>query len=196
MTRPADMLNAETLIAVLGAGRASRFGADKLSQPCAGKPLGRWALDAALGTYRPVVWIAGAKAPDFVDCEVIHNPDAERGLATSVACAARAAQERNAAGLLIMLADMPTMTAGVLLHVIGAGTHRAACRYPQGHPGVPALFPSEMFRRLTNLTGDQGAGAVLRGLPDLTLIDCRAEDLLDVDTPQALAEAERLLLQR
>jgi CTP:molybdopterin cytidylyltransferase MocA len=191
MSRPADIM-----IALLGAGRASRFGADKLSQPCAGKPLGRWALEAALGTDRPVVWIAGAQVPDFVDCEVIRNPDAERGLATSVACAARAAQAREASGLLILLADMPTMTCGVLIQLIGAGACPAACRYPQGHPGVPALFPPEMFGRLSNLTGDQGAGAVLRGLPGLTLTDCRAEDLLDVDTPQALAAAEQVLLAR
>lgn len=191
MSRPADIM-----IAVLGAGRASRFGADKLSQPCAGRPLGRWALEAALATYRDVVWIAGSQVPDFADCEVIRNPDAERGIGTSVACAARMAQERDAGGLLVMLADMPTMNTGVLLHLIGADSYPAACRYPQGHPGVPALFPPAMFKRLTNLTADQGAGAVLRGLPGLTLVDCRPEDLLDVDTPQALAEAERVLKRR
>lgn len=186
MSRPADIM-----IALLGAGRASRFGGDKLSQPCAGRPLGQWALEAALATYRDAVWIAGSQVPDFVDCEIIRNPDAERGIATSVACAARAAQERGASGLIIALADMPVI-APVLARLLYSGP-LAACRYPKGHAGVPAMFPPEMFRRLSNLTGDQGAGALLRGLPGLALIDCAPEELIDVDTPQALAEAERIL---
>jgi molybdenum cofactor cytidylyltransferase len=189
MSRPADIM-----IAVLGAGRASRFGADKLSQPCAGKPLGQWALEAAKATYRDVVWVGGSRAPDFVDCDLIPNPEADKGIGTSVACAARAAQKRGAGGLIITLADMPVV-APVLVRLISSGP-LAACRYPKGHAGVPALFPPEMFRRLSDLTGDQGAGAILRGLPGLTLIDCSPEELIDVDTPHALAEAKRVLTSR
>ncbi|MFM6932525.1 MAG: NTP transferase domain-containing protein [Novosphingobium sp.] len=189
MTRPADIM-----IALLGAGRASRFGADKLSQPCAGRPLGRWALEAAQDTGLPVVWIAGERAPAFVTCEVAHNPRASEGMGTSVALAARLARERGAEALLVTLADMPLVTPALLARVIAAGVP-AACSY-NFEPGAPALIPIELFADLEALSGDQGAARVLRGRGDLSLVHARAEDLHDVDTLQALAEAERLLQER
>jgi len=190
MTRPADIV-----IALLGAGRASRFGADKLSQTCAGKPLGQWALEAAQATGLPVVWIAGERAPDFVTCEVVRNSRASEGMSTSVVCAARAARSRGARSLLIMLADMPLVTRDLLLRLIDAG-EAAGCRYPEGQAGVPALIPVRALENRVLLERDQGAGAILRSLDGLLLLDCKSDELLDVDTRQALAEAERLLSLR
>lgn len=189
MTRPADIV-----IALLGAGRASRFGADKLSQPCAGKALGQWALEAAQATGLPVVWIAREAAPDFVTCEVALNSRAGEGMGTSVALAARLAGERGAKALLVMLADMPLVSPALLERLIAAGAP-AACSY-DFEPGAPALIPAALFGELEGLSGDMGAARVLRGRGDVSLIHARAEDLLDVDTPQALAEAERLLRDR
>jgi molybdenum cofactor cytidylyltransferase len=184
----------QPMIAILGAGRSRRFGRDKLSQQCAGKPLGRWALDAALATGLPVAWIAGAAAPPFVEgaCEVHHNPTAEAGLSTSVACATEVAQRTGHEALLVMLADMPLVDTALLLRLIEhQGT--AACRYPDGHPGVPAQFRAELFSSLRRLAGEQGARAFLRGLPSLRLVSCDPEMLLDVDRPEDLARADRLL---
>lgn len=189
MTRPADIV-----IALLGAGRARRFGADKLSQPCAGKPLGQWALEAAQATGLPMVWIAGDAAPDFVTCEVAQNPRAGEGMGTTVALAARLAAERGAGALLVMLADMPRVSPALLARLISAGAP-AACSYGF-EPGAPALIPAALFGELAALSGDQGAAQVLRGRGDVALVEASAEALFDVDTLQALAEAERLLRSR
>ncbi|WP_310533972.1 nucleotidyltransferase family protein [Novosphingobium sp.] len=189
MTRPADIV-----IALLGAGRASRFGADKLAQPCAGKPLGQWALEAAQATGLPVVWIAGERAPDFVTCEVARNSHASEGMGTSVALAARLAVERGAGALLVMLADMPLVTTDLLARLVEADAP-SACAYGS-EPGAPALIPATLFGELAALSGDMGAARVLRGRGDVSLVEASAEALFDVDTPQALAEAERLLQSR
>lgn len=188
---PSDIA-APIRVAILGAGRASRFGADKLAQPCAGKPLGQWAVEAAARLDLPTLWIAGEVAPPFVDCPIAHNRQAAEGIGTSVALAARHAADQGAEALLVMLADMPLVTPALLRRLTAAGAP-AACRYPQGHAGIPAIIPASAFAALSGLRGDQGAGAILRDLPGLTLLDCAAHELLDVDTPQALAEAERLL---
>ncbi len=189
MTRPADIM-----IALLGAGRASRFGGDKLAQVCAGKSLGQWALEAAQAMDLPLVWIAAEAAPDFVTCEVAHNPRAGEGMGTSVALAARLAQERGAEALLVMLADMPLVSPELLARLAEAGAP-SACAYG-AEPGAPALIPAALFGELAGLSGDMGAARVLRGRGDVTLVHARAEELLDVDTPQALAEAERMLRSR
>jgi CTP:molybdopterin cytidylyltransferase MocA len=189
MSRPADIL-----IAILGAGRASRFGADKLVQNCAGKPLGQWALEAGRSTGLPLVWVAGEVAPDFVDCAVVLNKRADQGIGTSVACAAQAAREQGASALLVMLADMPLVTTNLLEQLLTIPAP-AACSWAGG-PGVPALFPQADFAALEGLSGPQGAAALLRGRADVALLQTDPETLHDVDTPAALVEAEALLLNR
>lgn len=194
MSRPADILPTDTLVAVLGAGRASRFGADKLAQPCAGKPLGQWSLEAAQASGRPIVWIAGDDTPPYLKgIEEIANPRADEGISTSVALAAQIAQTRGAEALLIMLADMPLVTPALLTRLIVSGAP-AACRQADGRAGVPALIPAGSYPALMALTGDRGAGTVLAKVGSLTLLDCAANELIDVDTPEALAEAARLLV--
>lgn len=189
------------LLAVLGAGAGRRFGADKLAQPCVGKPLGRHALDAALGTGLPLVWIGGGKARELVGeaCEVIDNPQAACGIGTSVALAARVARERGHAALLIHLADMPIISTADLL-AVGAATlpivAPAAARQADGRPGVPALIPARLFGALAELDGDRGAGPVLAAQADLVLVDLPPDALIDVDTPAALARAEAILRAR
>ena len=190
---PAPNIAAPIQIAVLGAGKASRFGADKLAQPCAGKPLGQWALEAAQTSGLPIVWIAGEQTPPFLDgIAVIANPRAAEGISTSVALAAELAKARGAEALLVMLADMPLVSLTLLSRLITSGAP-AACRQADGRAGVPALLPASAFPALMALAGDRGAGSVLAQMDALTLLDCHASELFDVDTPEALAEAERLL---
>lgn len=190
MSRPAD-ISPPALIAILGAGRASRFGADKLVQPCAGRPLGAWALLAAQELALPCLWIAGSSTPDFVDCEIVTNASAAEGLGTSVSLAAQVARRRGFPALLVMLADMPLVTPALLRRLIAA-TAPAACDH-DGRPGVPALVPAHLFGVLEKLTGEGGAAAVLRGEAGLTLVEATPDELLDVDTPAALILAEQRL---
>lgn len=182
------------LIAILGAGRGLRFGKDKLSMDCAGKPVGRWALDAALGTGCPVIWIGGENPPDFIgqDCALYINPDAHAGLSSSLRLAARMAGATAAQALLVLLGDMPMVTTDLLQRLIRTGPP-SACLYPAGFPGVPALFPASLFRQLGDLSGDAGAGPLLRSLPHLQLIKPDRSSLLDVDTEDDLKQAATLL---
>lgn len=188
-------MTAPPLIALLAAGRASRFGADKLAAPCAGRPLAAHAVAAVRATGLPALCItAPGPRPDWLPEAIpaVPNAAAAAGLATSVALAAREAAARSAPALLVHLADMPCVTPELLLAVAAAGP-LAACAHSGGRPGVPALFPAARFAELAALTGDRGAGALLAGDPQVTLVGCAAEDLLDVDTPAALARAEAVL---
>lgn len=182
-------------IALLAAGGATRFGGGKLDADCAGKPLGRWALEAALALpHDRLVVVVGDPAPEFArGCELLVNERAAEGLGTSVALAARWAAGSDA--LLIMLADMPLISSRTLRQ-LAAGKGPAAVAYPGGRPGTPACFPAALFPALEALSGDSGAAQVLRGLQNVTLVEAPADELRDVDRPEDLADVAATLRSR
>lgn len=187
----------QPLIAVLAAGRGARFGGGKLLADLGGRPLGRHALDTALATGLPVVWIASAGTAALAPppCRVLVNPAPERGLGGSLAMGAAAARHAGAPALLVLLADMPLVSPDLIARLAAhaATGEAAACRHPDGRAGVPALIPPALFPALEALDGDAGAGRLLRNLPGLALITPGLHDLLDVDTPADLAHAARLI---
>jgi CTP:molybdopterin cytidylyltransferase MocA len=182
-------------IAVLAAGGATRFGGGKLDADCAGKPLGRWALDTALSVpHERLAVVVGDPMPSFPrGCELLVNDCAAEGLGTSAVLAARWATGCDA--LLIMLADMPLVSARTLRKLNAAGD-AAAVAYPGNKPGAPACFPAHLFPALEALVGDSGAAQVLRGLAGVTLVEVSREELLDVDRPEDLADVEVFLRAR
>ena len=182
---------AEPLVAVLAAGRASRFGGGKLDAMLAGKRVGQWVLDAleAAG-LAPGVIVTGPNAPAFAEesgWRLVTNPDPQAGLGTSLALAAR----QTDGPLLVALADMPLVPS---THFQALLQHDcAATVWPGGKSGVPALFPPAKLPDLRQLSGEQGAGPLLASEPDLALIEVPDDALLDIDRPEDLARAEAIL---
>ncbi|CAN5135215.1 NTP transferase domain-containing protein [soil metagenome] len=193
---------ATPLIAILAAGRATRFGGGKLDAPCAGKPLGQWVIDAvATAGAAPGLIVTGPTAPAFAQAAMwdgwtlVTNPAPEEGLGTSVALAARHAECVEADALVLLLADMPLVSPEAIRALVEPADHPVALRYPSGRPGVPARFPAAMFADLASLTGDRGAASLLGERADLRLIDGDAAAVTDVDDAASLARAEALLRQ-
>ncbi len=187
-------------VALLAAGRATRFGGGKLDAPCAGKPLACWAVDAvAEAGLPPGICVTGPNEPQFLDgaqgWDWVINPDPEEGIGSSLATVARLALYRGSEAILVLLADMPLIDARHLQRLV-ACTGPAATDHGDFRPGVPALFPAVLLPKLSRLTGDEGAAATLRSLPDLVLLSPSPYSLLDVDTAEDLVRAEELLLRR
>jgi len=188
------------VVAVLAAGLASRFGAAKQEQSCAGRPLGAWALDTALSLGAPVIVVTRAGAEGFLGVHrdrvrTVTNPAPERGMGHSVALAAAEAKGMGAGALLVTLADMPLVRRETLAALVSAASAHglAATCYPGGRRGVPACFSHRMFAALGALEGDAGARDLLRSCPDAALIARPEEELADVDTPDDLARIAGLL---
>lgn len=181
------------LVAVLAAGRGTRFGGGKLETPCAGKPLGRWAVEAAetAGLGRGVI-VTGPERVSFArGWTRLANPRSQDGLGTSLAIAARHALDTGAETMLVMLADMP-LVIPALLKVLAEAPAPMAFLHPGGSPGVPALLDKRLIGIAAALTGDRGLGPMLRNVNTLPA----GTMLFDVDTPEDLAEAERRLVGR
>lgn len=189
-------MNDELFVAILAAGEASRFGGGKLDAQLDAKPLGRHALDTALalGAGAPAI-VTGDPPPAFAtkaanagEATIIVNPDAKRGLGTSVALAALHAEQSGCGKLLLMLADMPLVRRESLTRLIDAATSSApaAACYPGGTAGIPACFTQDFYGLLQGLEGERGAGKLLQRVPTTILVEMHAEELNDVDTQDDL----------
>jgi molybdenum cofactor cytidylyltransferase len=188
-------MSGELAIAVLAAGAGERFGGGKLDAEVAGKRLGSYALEAVLPLGMPKI-VVGHPPPEFANeamacgqAQLLKNRRAEEGLGTSVALAAMQASAAGAGALLLLAADMPQVTTATLGKLVDATApgRPAAIAYPDGSAGIPACFPADWFPALAGLSGDKGAGVLLREAQDITLIEAHPEELADVDTAEDLA---------
>lgn len=188
---------------ILAAGLSSRFKTraeeTKLVVPLFGKPLIRHVAEAALASRaRPIFVVVGhgatqvENALDNLDLSFIFNPDYRSGLASSLK-AGMAALPETVAGVLVLLADMPLVSANLIDRLIQAFEDlsrvplavvpvRARLR------GNPVLIGRDLFDSLTHLEGDKGARALLEAAGDDVLeyfIDDEAI-AIDIDTIEAL----------
>ena len=192
------MDNRSPLIAILGAGRATRFGGGKLDAVLRGQPLGLWALRTAQQLGAPILYVAGPQPPQFLAAtdhlaDVIVNGAPERGMGHSLALAAAHARSAGARQLLVMLGDMPFVSKESLQRLCDAVRPQgaAACRYPGGAPGPPACFDAALFPELAQLEGDRGGRGVLND-PDRTVqLWVDAAELRDIDSREELAALNR-----
>jgi len=193
---------------LLAAGRSARFAAaggreaTKLAASVAGKPLARYAAEAALASAaRPVVVVTG-HARDAVEAALhglrlrfVHNPAFASGLASSLK-AGLAALPGDIEGAVVLLADMPAVAPALIDRLAAAFAAApdalAAIPVAEGRRGNPVLLGRALFPAVAALDGDEGARRLLAGLPPGRVVEIAAGDdgaTLDVDTPEALAAA-------
>ncbi len=200
---------------LLAAGRGSRFdpsGAqNKLLQPLslpvaqapAGPPPGSSACSVVSASASNLLAVAprviavvrpGAHAVAAeltrLGCDVVTCEQADSGMAASLACALRHAQDHasDAAGWIIALGDMPRVqraTLRSLQYALEQGAGIAAPMY-RGQRGNPVGFSRQYLPQLLALEGDQGARGILRQYPVRAVEVDDAGILQDIDTPADL----------
>jgi molybdenum cofactor cytidylyltransferase len=183
------------VILILAAGASSRMrGRDKCLEVVEGTPLLRQVALLCLSTGCPVLVALPPDRPlraaalDGLAVMQVAVPDPAQGMAASLV--AGVAMVPKGAAVLLMLADLPEVTAQDLACVLGmAQDHpnrilRGAAA--DGTPGHPVLFPADLRAELLALTGDEGARSVLQRhkhwvlrvpLPDRHAVT-------DLDTPE------------
>jgi CTP:molybdopterin cytidylyltransferase MocA len=188
---------------LLAAGAGTRFGGGKLLAPYRGRPLIEWPLsNLAQAPVDETVVVVGDEAERLrAVCEpygvrVVKNPDWERGQSTSVRAGLMALGPEVRAAV-VLLADQPLVGPGAvgrLVEAFEAGAKVAVATY-DGTRRNPVLFSREAWPVLeAELSGDEGARAVLRRYPDLvTEVPCDGVgDPADVDTAEDLRALERV----
>lgn len=211
----ADAGGGRLAAALLAAGSGRRFGGDKRFVPLFGRPLLAFPLRALIRASArfPVGVFAVVDSPSAARVEaiardelreagsagaplrVVASPDPAEGIAASIRRAAWEAERASAAGLLVLLADMPLVGEPELAALADAWRPgRIVLAEGPGGPQPPAIFPQPDFASLAALRGDRGARDVWARAPGRTdRIRLPGEWWRDVDTPEDL-EAVRCLL--
>jgi molybdenum cofactor cytidylyltransferase len=178
---------ADIAVALLAAGRAQRFGSDKLMADLDGIPLGLHSarnVDAAGFGWRFAVCSKGAAISQHFAAEgwaVLENAAPEDGQSASLHLAVAAAMATEAEALLVVLADMPFVTPEHLRKVAATGTPTAS--HDGRAPMPPALFPRTYWPQLLATKGDRGAATLLK---QAQWIEAAPEMLRDIDVPADL----------
>ncbi|MEJ1156780.1 molybdopterin-binding/glycosyltransferase family 2 protein [Prosthecomicrobium sp. N25] len=186
---------------VLAAGRSTRMGGpNKLLATIDGKPLVRRAAGAACGSRAASVTVvtghmaeAVAAALEGLDVTIVHNPDYAEGLSTSMK-AGIAAVPADAEAAVVLLGDMPQVTAAIVDRLIAAYDPArgalAVVATAEGRRGNPTLISRRFFPDLMAVSGDVGARQVLQGYPEAVVeVELGEAAGLDLDTPEALRRA-------
>ena len=187
----------QTVLVLLAAGRSERFGdvGSKLDQDLEGRPLG---LHVALALkdmpFSHRVAVVGRASLDYAEhgFEVVRNGDRGAGMASSVKLGVTRARELGAAAVLIVLADMPRVTAAHIERLFDAATDAATVVASSDgrEPKPPAIFGSDRFDVLLSLDGDAGARDLIRAGRHVV---ASPAELIDIDTREELERLRALI---
>lgn len=182
---------------VLAAGKGERFGATKQIAEVDGEPMVRRACEVArevCGDNCLLVTGHDAEAVlratgDSVGFVVVNDGHAD-GIGSSIALAVRSLADL-AAGVLVMLADQPRITAAHLRELLGrwdCSDHEIVATAFADTQGPPVLFPRGAFPELMALSGDRGARSLLHDAAYEVKTLAFADAAIDIDTPEQLDE--------
>jgi molybdenum cofactor cytidylyltransferase len=195
----------EVAAVILAAGRSTRFAANqsgttKLVAELHGKPLVRHVADAALASRaRPVIVVTGhgrelvQGALAGLQITFVHNENYATGLASSLR-AGVAAVPPEPAGAIILLGDMPLITADLMNHLIRRLEENseldAIAPLTHGRRGNPVLLARSLLAEVAGLSGDEGARRLLQ-TPWIRVLEIPIGGdaaAADIDTPESLEE--------
>jgi molybdenum cofactor cytidylyltransferase len=194
---------------ILAAGRSTRMGGpNKLLAELGGKPLVRTVTEQALASKASnVIVVTGHQASEVekalagLRVKFVRNPDFAAGMSSSVK-AGIAAVSRDADGAVVGLGDMPLIDAQLIDRLIDAFApdqgNLIVVPVSDNRRGNPVLWSRRFFDELMMLDGDIGARHLIakHGEAVAEVVVEGHGAFLDIDTPEALADARQGKRQR
>jgi molybdenum cofactor cytidylyltransferase len=158
----------------------------------------RHVVEAAVNSVaEPVIVVTGHQADEIeaslngLSIRGVRNPAFANGLSTSLK-AGFAALPPQAKAAVVLLGDMPLIKASLIDTLVDAwramGEPAALVPTVNGQRGNPVVLSCDLRDLIEGLSGDTGAGSILRGRTDV--MDCPVEDpaiLQDIDTNDDLS---------
>ena len=189
---------------VLAAGKSSRMpGSQKLLLDIDGVPMVRHVFEAASegGCHHTVVVYGSDDVKKAINgrAELVFNPRAETGMASSLQAGLKAMRP-EVEGAMILLGDQPLVgsrTVATLLRAWRREGSRPAVAAAQSEDETstwapPVILGRELWADMLALKGDAGARQVLQGRPELVDIVPAPGRPDDIDTPEDYAKIVQL----
>jgi molybdenum cofactor cytidylyltransferase len=185
---------------VLAAGRGTRFGDElKLLAQIGGKALVRHVAEAAANsTADPVIVVTGYCSNEVeaalhgLPVQILYNALYAQGLSTSLRAGFSALPPTTRAAV-ILLGDMPFVKADLIDALVAEWRERGepAALVPtlDGRRGNPVVLSRDLQAMIEDLSGDGGAGSLLRERSDV--LEWPTTDpavAQDIDTREELAK--------
>jgi molybdenum cofactor cytidylyltransferase len=179
---------------VLAAGTSSRMGRNKLFLELGGETVVHRAVRRAKEAgLDPLVVVVGHEADrtrtaiEGLDAITVLNPDYQAGVNSSLRAGIRAVSATDARAAVVILADMPFVTADMFETLIGEYRTSTAPLVVSDYAGVnapPVLYDRSLFPELEVSEG-QGCGkhVVKRHRHEARSVVWPAEALADLDVP-------------
>ena len=180
---------------VLAAGEGSRFAGPvhKLRAEFRGRPLVRWAADAALEAELAAVYVVlgAVDLGDLLPPEVtiVLNHEWQRGQAWSLQAGVRTAEMDGHAAVVAGVADQPMVGAEAWRRV--AGTPGSIVTAVYGSRRRPPVKLDAAVWPLLPLDGDEGARQLMRRHPEMVREVACPGDPTDIDTLEDLRRRNR-----
>jgi molybdopterin-guanine dinucleotide biosynthesis protein A len=192
-------VSSAALVAVLAGGASRRMGAPKPAVMLGGRPLIAWPLAAAAAAGLRAVVVAkpGTPLPE-VDAEVWLEPDRPRHPLAGVVCAL----DRAGGPVVAVACDQPWVPPDLLARLAAPGEQGVAASVGGRLEPFPARYvPAALPALRAGLAAEAPLRRVLAGLDPMVLGEAElrafgeepARIVAGVNTPEALAEAERSL---
>lgn len=175
---------------ILAAGSSERLGQPKQLVEWQGITLIRRAAEHALNTCNAGVSVIIGASSSQVTAELeglnvttVYNNNWQTGMGASLRAGIQASP-KDTDGLLLMLCDQPGIESDDLIRLVNVWQNQpdkpAAAAY-SGTVGVPAILPSAMLPALDGISGDAGAGSLLRSYSETNPVEMPSA-AWDIDT--------------
>ncbi len=191
---------------VLAAGTSTRMGENKLLFDLHGESVVRGAvLRAAAAGLDPLIAVLGHEAERVrreldglaPPCRIVVNPDYARGINSSLKAGIAAIPATAVSAAVVMLADMPFVTAEMIATLVERYRASAALLVISDYEGVnapPMLYDRSLFNELQTIEGEGcGRQVVRRHRTEAEVVSWPATALTDLDVPSDYERVRSLL---
>lgn len=185
-------------IAILAAGASTRFGSAKQLAPYNDTTLVSHCV-AQCRAVRPPCTVAVVVGGPFQEAiaieladkkvQVLPNPDARSGIASSIKVASAWASDLKVDALLLVACDQVMLKAddySLLIDNFRESELPICCASYSETFGIPAVFNSAFFDALSALDGDRGAKSLILKHRDRVCLVALPQAAVDVDLPSDL----------
>jgi molybdenum cofactor cytidylyltransferase len=168
---------------ILGAGKASRMGKDKLNLKLGDKAIIDIVIENAKASKLDELLLVYGKYDKAADIPKIYNPDYEQGMSTSVK---KGLEGFDGEAVMILLGDMPYVSEDIINKLYDEfiqSSKNIAAPVFDGKRGNPVIIGKKYFKDLLENTGDKGARAIINNnLQDVHWVEvCSDGIFIDID---------------